>query len=110
MKHYVEEGIQMRYSIIDRLRHNGVLLFPTFGSPASRHYSYFTNMIHVIYTALFNVLNFPSTQAQVGFTDNQLPIGFQVIAAPGNDHLCFIVAKAIEERFGGWRPPATVEL
>lgn len=107
--HFVDKGITLRESIIDRLLHNGVLLYPTYGSPAARHYNYYTNMMHVIYTALFNVLNFPSTQVQVSYSSNQLPIGFQVIAAPGNDHLCFVVAQAIEDRFGGWRPPAPID-
>lgn len=106
--HYVDKGWRFRESIIDRLLHNGVLLYPTSGAPATRHYHYFTNMMQVIYTALFNVLNLPTTHVQVGFSGNQLPLGFQVVAAPGQDHLCFVVAKAIEERFGGWRPPAPV--
>lgn len=108
VNHYVDKGMLMRESIIDRLLHNGVLLYPTFGAPATRHYHYFTNMMQVIYTAFFNVLNLPSTHVQVGFSANQLPLGFQVVAAPGQDHLCFVVARAIEEQFGGWRPPSPV--
>lgn len=108
VNHYVDKGWRFRELIVERLLHNGVLLYPTFGQPATRHYHYFTNMMQVIYTALFNVLNLPTTHVQVGFDDNQLPLGFQVVAAPGQDHLCFVVAQAIEERFGGWRPPAPV--
>lgn len=106
VNHYVDKGWQFRQSIIERLLDNGVLLYPTFGEPATLHYYYFTNMMQCMLCALFNVLNLPSTHVQVGFTANQLPVGFQVIAAPGQDHLCFQVARAIEEQFGGWRPPS----
>lgn len=106
VNHYLDKGLQLRQSIIDRLLHNGVLLYPTFGEPATHHYHYFTHMMSCMLCALFNVLNLPSTHVQVGFTSNQLPVGFQVVAAPGQDHLCFQMARAIEEQFGGWRPPS----
>lgn len=106
--YYCDEALKVRESIMDRLQHDGVLLFPTFGKPAQRHYTYFTNMMQVMYTAIFNVLNLPACNVQVGFNNNQLPVGFQVVAGPDQDHLCFQVAQAIEKQFGGWKAPSDV--
>jgi fatty acid amide hydrolase 2 len=60
---------------------------------------------HWVYTGILNVLELPVTQVPLGLDVRGLPLGVQVAAAPGNDHLTIAVARALEERFGGWRPP-----
>jgi len=39
-----------------------------------------------------------------------LPLGLQVIARKGNDHLTIAVALLLEKEFGGWQPPKRLEL
>jgi fatty acid amide hydrolase 2 len=34
-----------------------------------------------------------------------VPLGVQVVAAHGNDHLTVAVARYLERVFGGWVPP-----
>ena len=47
----------------------------------------------------------PVTQCPLGLTDDGLPLGVQVVGAPGNDHVTIRVAEMIEEALGGWVPP-----
>ena len=56
--------------------------------------------------AVFNLLGLPVTQVPLGLNPKGLPLGVQVAAADGNDHLTIAAALALEERFGGWVPPA----
>jgi fatty acid amide hydrolase 2 len=35
-----------------------------------------------------------------------LPLGVQVAAGPGRDHVSIAVAQLLEREFGGWVPPA----
>ena len=47
-----------------------------------------------------------SPQVPLGLNPKGLPLGVQVAAADGNDHLTIAAALALERRFGGWSPPA----
>ena len=56
--------------------------------------------------AVFNLLGLPVTQVPLGLNPRGLPLGVQVAAADGNDHLTIAAALALEQRFGGWVPPS----
>ena len=56
--------------------------------------------------AVFNLLGLPVTQVPLGLNPKGLPLGVQVAAADGKDHLTIAAALALEQRFGGWVPPA----
>ena len=45
----------------------------------------------------------------MGLTDNGLPLGVQVVAAPGHDHVSIAVAVELERAAGGWVDPQDVE-
>ena len=47
----------------------------------------------------------PVTQVPLGLGDDGLPLGVQVAAGDGNDHLSIAVALELEKVFGGWVPP-----
>jgi len=55
--------------------------------------------------AVFNLLGLPVTQVPLGLNRRGLPLGVQVAAADGNDHLTIAVALELERRFGGWVSP-----
>jgi fatty acid amide hydrolase 2 len=57
------------------------------------------------YTAIFNVMEMPSTQVPLGLGARGLPLGVQVIAPRRSDHLSIAVAMALETMLGGWQPP-----
>ncbi len=81
---------------------SGVLLHPPYTRAAPRHRLALLTPFDFICCGLFSVLEFPVTQVPTGFQSGGLPLGVQVVAARGNDHLTLAVAQAIEDEFGGW--------
>ena len=53
-------------------------------------------------SAVFNLLGLPVTQVPLGLNQRGLPLGVQVAAADGGDHLTIAAALELERRFGGW--------
>lgn len=92
----------------DRLREalgDGALLFPPFPRPAPRHFTTYGQPWLASNTVVFNVLGLPVTQVPTGVNSSGLPLGVQVAAAPGNDHIALRVAESLEAGLGGWTPP-----
>lgn len=57
---------------------------------------------------LCNLIGFPATHCSMGLSKNELPIGFQVIAAPYNDRYTIAMANELSKVFGGCKPPFDV--
>ena len=100
----IELGHQLAEELAQLLGEDGVLLYPSYTRAAPRHHRALLTPTDFVGTAIFNVLENPATQVPLGFDDNQLPLGLQVVGAPGYDHLCVAAAKAIESDHGGWSP------
>lgn len=84
---------------------SGVILYPPFPTPAPKHYRPLWPPFQWVYTAIVNVLEFPSTQVPMGLNAQGLPVGTQVIAGHGRDHVAIAVALELERALGGWVPP-----
>ena len=54
----------------------------------------------------FNLAGVPVTQVPLGLSADGLPLGVQVAAGHGCDHVTVAVARELERVFGGWVPPA----
>lgn len=104
-RRYVEAGQRLREDLCRRLGDHGVLLFPPYPEPAPPHNRPLIPPFQWLYTAIFNVLEMPATVVPMGLGAEGLPVGLQVIAVHGNDHLCVAVARELERAFGGWVPP-----
>lgn len=87
------------------MKADAVLILPVIPYTAAFHNSYIKKILDISYTAIFNVLGFPSISCPLGLTENKLPIGIQIIASPGCEYLLFSVAKELENAFGGWVSP-----
>jgi fatty acid amide hydrolase 2 len=107
-KRFVAMGHELRAELASTIGPNGVLLYPPYTMVAPRHNVPLFPPINWIYTAIFNVTELPVTQVPLGLTAKGLPLGIQVAAAPGNDHLSIAVAMALEDAFGGWVPPPRI--
>lgn len=105
---YVDELGRFRDTLSEELGDDGVMLYPSYSRPAPRHHLPLLRPFDFVYTAIINVLGFPATQVPLGLDARGLPLGVQVIAAHGNDHLTIAVARELEEAFGGWVPPSVL--
>jgi fatty acid amide hydrolase 2 len=99
----------LRGAILEALGDGGVMLYPTYVTPAPKHgrpalESLWLRMPFA-YQGIVNALELPATQVPLGLNAEGLPLGVQVIAAPGNDHVTIAVAVELERIFGGWVPP-----
>ncbi len=56
----------------------------------------------------FNVLGWPALAMPCGFSETGLPIGLQLVAAPGNEEVLFRAGSALEDALGlaGRKPPS----
>ncbi len=104
-KKYLALGQSLRQEMLELLGDNGVLLYPSYTCVAPKHYVPMARTFDWVYTGILNVMQLPATQVPLGLNNKGLPLGIQVAAAPGNDHLTIAVALELERRFGGWVPP-----
>lgn len=102
----VQECLALRSEINALLGDDGVLLFPPHARTAPEHNRPLLVPVQWGHTALFNALEVPVTAVPMGLDREGVPLGVQVIAAHGRDHLCLAVASALEASIGGWNPPS----
>jgi fatty acid amide hydrolase 2 len=86
---------------------DGVLLHPPFANVAPRHGQTHGRLYLSQPMAVFNLAAVPVTEVPLGLGARGLPLGVQVAAAPGRDHVSIAVAMELERVFGGWVPPNT---
>jgi fatty acid amide hydrolase 2 len=102
---YASLGREVRAELEALLGEDGVLIFPAARSLPPRLERELTALLVFAYSGLFNALELPATQVPLGLGEQGLPLGVQVAAARGCDHLTIAVARALEESHGGWLPP-----
>lgn len=103
----VKKGLKLRQDLIDLLGDNGVFIYPPYARPAPLHNQPLLTPYEWVYTAIFNVMEFPATQIPTGLNHKGIPLGVQAVSAPGHDHLTIAVANILEQGLGGWTPPWT---
>ncbi len=86
---------------------DGVLLHPPLADVAPRHGRTHGRFFITQPMAVFNLAAVPVTQVPLGLGSKGLPLGVQVAAAPGRDHVAIAVALELERVFGGWVAPNT---
>ena len=105
---WMRRGLALKLEISDLLGDDGLLLYPPYTKPAPRHKTPLLPPYQWIYTAIFNALELPVTQVPLGLDDRGLPLGVQVVASHGRDHLSIAAASWLEEDLGGWTPPPPI--
>ncbi|MCP4130325.1 MAG: amidase [bacterium] len=101
----VEKGLRLKQELSDVMGKEGIILFPSYPMAAPGHRRPLLRPFNCIYTAIFNVMEFPATQVPLGLDSKGLPLGVQIISNHGNDHITIAAARFLEEKFGGWVPP-----
>jgi fatty acid amide hydrolase 2 len=107
VKRHADLGRALAARLADWLGDDGVMLYPSARGPAPHHG--LRAGAHFRYTGIFNALELPVTQVPLGLGSAKLPLGVQVVAAHGRDHLSIAVALALEKAFGGWVSPGDLE-
>ena len=87
---------------------DGVLLYPPFPRLAPKHRHTVGQPWLATNTAIFNLYGLPATQVPLGLGAQGLPLGVQVVAGPGRDHVGIAVALELERGCGGWVDPASL--
>jgi fatty acid amide hydrolase 2 len=82
------------------LSDHAVILMPTHPRVAPKHGHCKYRPFDFIYTGVANSMELAATQIPVGLSPGGLPIGVQVMAGPGQDHLALSLAQALELGFG----------
>lgn len=86
---------------------DGVMLHPAHPRVAPKHGRTLGRPWLLTPTSVFNLAALPVTEVPLGLADDGLPVGVQVAAGPGRDHVSIAVALELERVFGGWQPPPT---
>lgn len=102
----VKQRDDLRREIEELLGNDGVFIYPTHPTVAPYHNEPIFRAFNFSYTAIINVLGFPSTAVPLGLGKKEgLPIGVQIVANRNQDRLCLAVASELERCFGGWVAP-----
>lgn len=105
MRRVLARGLSARDALEEELGEQGVMLFPSFPTPAPRHHAPLFTPTDFAYTAIVNVFEMPAVQVPLGLTPQGVPLGVQVVARRGREHVAVAVALELERAFGGWVPP-----
>ncbi len=106
-RRFIALGKELRRELVELIGPTGVLLYPPYATTAPKHGRAMLPPINWMYTAVLNVMEVPVTQVPLGLGRDRLPLGVQVVASHGNDHVTIAVARALEGTFGGWVPPGS---
>ncbi|MBZ5666832.1 MAG: amidase [Acidobacteriia bacterium] len=106
---------ELREKILLQMRKYPVLICPTAAIPAFRHgereWQVEGKTVKYLdawsYCEWFNLLGFPAAVVPMGFSEEGLPIGVQIVGRPWEDEVVLAVAARLEAECGPWKgPPA----
>lgn len=98
-------GEELQRELAALLGDRGALLYPSFPRVAPKHMTPMLRPFQFAYTAIFNVMQMPSTQIPLGLDANGVPLGAQIAAPRFGDHVTIALAMELERSLGGWTPP-----
>jgi Asp-tRNA(Asn)/Glu-tRNA(Gln) amidotransferase A subunit family amidase len=104
---------EVRGKILLQMRKYPVLICPTAAIPAFRHgereWQVEGKTVKYLdawsYCEWFNLLGFPAVVVPMGYSDEGLPIGVQIVGRPWQEEVVLAVAAKLEEGRGPWAAP-----
>jgi Asp-tRNA(Asn)/Glu-tRNA(Gln) amidotransferase A subunit family amidase len=108
----------VRENILLQMRKYPILICPTASIPAfvhgEREWQVEGKSVKYLdawsYCAWFNLLGFPAVVVPMGYSEQGLPIGVQIVGRPWEEELVLAVAAAVEQTGARWHPPPLTEL
>lgn len=86
------------------------IVFPDVKLPAPAHSDVFSDrwtcLTYPTNTVIASQLHFPAVTVPVGFTDNGLPVGLEIMSAPYDEHRLMRVAAGVEKATKARRKPS----
>jgi Asp-tRNA(Asn)/Glu-tRNA(Gln) amidotransferase A subunit family amidase len=109
------ERDEVREKILVEMRKHPVLICPTAAIPAFHHgereWKVEGKTVKYLdawsYCEWFNLLGFPALVVPMGFSEEGLPIGVQIVGRPWEEELVLAIAAALEEGRGPCAAPPT---
>ena len=100
----------LREKILRQMANVHILLSPVSSAPAFRHgegsYQAGTGYLDTMrFSQWLNLAGFPGASVPIGFSNEGLPIGVQIIGRPFEEELILAVAEALEQSRGPWHSP-----
>ena len=90
-------------------QHLDAIVFPDVKLPSPTHTDVFSDkwtcLTYPTNTVIASQLHFPAISVPVGFTDNELPVGLEIMVAPYGEQGLLHVAAAVEKATGARRDP-----
>jgi len=107
----------LREKILVQMRKYRVLICPAAAIPAFRHGEREWQVDDVMvkyldawsYCEWFNLLGFPAVVLPMGYSDEGLPIGVQIVGRPWEEELVLAVAALLEKERGAWQAPPRLD-
>jgi Asp-tRNA(Asn)/Glu-tRNA(Gln) amidotransferase A subunit family amidase len=107
----------VREKILVQMRKYPVLICPAAAIPAFRHgereWQVEGKMVKYLdawsYCEWFNLLGFPAAAVPMGYSEEGLPIGVQIVGRPWEEEVVLAVAAKLEMESGPWRGPLLVD-
>src|SRR5713226_7848933 len=104
---------EVREKILRQMRKYPVLICPTAAIPAFRHgereWQVEGKTVKYLdawsYCEWFNLLGFPAAVVPMGYSEQGLPIGVQIVGRPWQEEVVLAVASTLEEARGEWSQP-----
>ncbi len=103
-------GLMMRWALFRSsmqsfMENYDVIICPVSAYPALPHGESLEKFASFSYTMSYNITGWPGAVVRVGTSSEGLPFGVQIVARPWREDVALVVAKYIEQKFGGWQPP-----
>jgi Asp-tRNA(Asn)/Glu-tRNA(Gln) amidotransferase A subunit family amidase len=107
----------VREKILLQMRKYPVLICPTAAIPAFRHgereWQVEGKTVKYLdawsYCEWFNLLGFPAAVVPMGYSEEGLPIGVQVVGRPWEEEVVLAVAAKLEAERGPWLAPPLLD-
>ena len=107
----------VRENILVQMRKYPVLICPTAAIPAFRHgereWQVEGKTVKYLdawsYCEWFNLLGFPAAVVPMGYSDEGLPIGVQIVGRPWEEEVVLAVAATLEMECGPWKAPPLLD-
>ena len=97
---YLRAGVALREELADRLGPQGVMIFPSYASPAPRHIKPLLPPWYFVYTAIINVLE----RVRGIMLTFGLPLKYRAWGAGGQDACCGRLGGCVRVPWGSVEP------